>query len=204
VLQDFDLSDEAIAELTQVHRGPARRLLDRLPVRRLELWERTLLVVMVAAALHTGGWLTRTVEVFRVAGPYAWPMLLLGAGLLALVSRKTYQLFIKQDHAIRRLRTGLAPVLGLAVAAIFLGFVLPWLDVFVQIRAATAAALPPVAAVMQWIIGATALLQLGLGLGLLGAMAWFGLAQKALRIEQHETDVLLNLPHSESEDLTCN
>jgi len=204
VLQDFDLSDEAIAELAQVHRGPARRLLDRLPVRSLKLWERALLVVMMAATLHTGGWLTRTAQVVRDAGPYVWPMMLLGAGILGLAVRKTYQFFIKQDHATRRLRTGLTPVLGLSVTAIFLGFALPWLDVFVQIREATAASLPAAAAMMQWTIGATAVLQLGLGLGLAGAMSWFGLAQKVLRIEQHETEVLLNLPHPESEELTCN
>lgn len=201
VLEQFDLSDAAMSELAAVHHGPARRLLDRLPARNLRLWERTLLVVMALAAVHTGGWFTRSSQVMHDAGAQAWAVLAVAVIVLILAAGKAYQLFIRQDHRVRRLRTGLAPVLGLSVGMMALGFVLPWVQVLLRLGRPTD--LHPVAVMMDWVISTTAMLQVSLGLGLLGALAWFGLAQAVLRIERHESEVLLHLPHPRPEETPC-
>jgi hypothetical protein len=201
VLERFDLSDDALGELALVHRGPARRLLDRLPARSLRLWERVLLVVMALAALRTGGWFTRSSRVMHDAGAQVWAVLAVALVVFLLAAGKAYQLFIRQDHRVRRLRNGLAPVLGLSVGMMALGFVLPWLQVLLRLGRPTDQ--HPVAMMMDWTLSTTAMLQASLGLGLLGALAWFGLAQAVLRIERHESDVLLCLPHDRPEETPC-
>lgn len=201
VLEQFDLSDVALAELAAVHRGPARRLLDRMPARSLRHWERALLVIMTLAAVHTGGWFTRSNQVMQDAGPQAWTVLALAVLMVVLAAGKAYQLFVRQNHRVRRLRRGLAPVLGLSVSMMALGFVLPWLQVLWRLILPTDQ--HPVVLMMDWTLSTTAMLQVSLGLGLLGALAWFGLAQAVLRIERHESEVLLCLPHPRPEETPC-
>jgi hypothetical protein len=190
-IESCDLSDGALAELTRVHRGPIRRALDRISSRAVRHWERLLLFILVASACYTGGWLTQGTRVVRDAGPFAWPVLL-GAVVASVVAiAKFYQLYLKQDHRWRGLRRGLSPLLGIAVFLVFLGFTGSWLEALKLAGKSVASEREIVPHLLQWALQATALLQLSLGLAVLIALAWFGLAGKVGQIENYEAELLL-------------
>ena len=186
-----DLSDEALAALAAVHHGPVRRQLDRLSARDLRRWERGVLLVVVAAAFQASGWLTRSGRIFDDAGSFAWPLLGVAVVGLVMAGVKFYQLFLKQDHGRRAVRRRLDAPLGAAVALLWLGFAGCWWEVVRLLAGPRATDGAPVAVMFQWALRATALLQLSLGLALLCALAWFGLAGKVGRIERHEGELLL-------------
>jgi hypothetical protein len=190
-VDSFDLSDESLAALARVHCGPVRRLMDRLSAGARRWWEWALLAAIFAAACQAGGWLTRSDRLVRDAGPFAWPVLLVAAAALVLAAAKFYQLFLKQDHHWRRLQRGLTPLLGLSVLLAFLGFSGSWFAVLGLAREAAGSSEPVLAFMLRWALQSAALLQLSLGLALLNALAWFGLAGKAGRVERHEAEMLL-------------
>ncbi|MCP4574654.1 MAG: hypothetical protein GY838_20075 [bacterium] len=190
-IEDTDLSEESLRELTRVHAGPVRRVLDRLSDRALQRWERILLVAVVALTLYAaGGWAVGG-QLFRDSGPVAWPVLAAALGVFVTAASKFYQLFLKQDHAWRRLHRGLGSVLGLSVLIMFLGFAGTWLEVFRLAGEAAGSDQHVMFFMMRWALRSTALLQLSLGLALLGGLAWFGLAGKVNRIARDEAALLL-------------
>jgi len=192
-LEDMDLSDEALSQLAQVHAGPVRLVLDRLSSRTLQIWERALLILVVVSAFVAGDWLFSSDRLFRDAGIFAWPVLVVALAALVLSIVKFYQLFLKQDHSIRALHGSLDLILGLSVFLLFLGFAGGWVEVWRLKQAAAVEPLPVVVFMLRWAMVATALLQLSLGLGILNALVWFGLAGKVSHIERHEAEVLLNV-----------
>lgn len=192
-LEDVDLSDEALSQLAMIHTGPVRQVLDRLSSRTLQIWERALLMLVVVSAFIAGDWFFSSDRLFRDAGLFAWPVLAVVLVALVLSIVKFYQLFLKQDHSIRTLHGYLDLILGLSVFLLFLGFAGSWVEVWRLRQAAAAEPLPVLVFMMRWALVSTALLQLSLGLGILSALAWFGLAGKVSHIERHEADVLLNI-----------
>jgi hypothetical protein len=189
-IESFDLSDETLAELARVHCGPVRRVLDHLSAGALRFWERLLLGALCGVACYVGGWMTQGIRIFLDAGPFAWPVLLTAVAALLLSVAKFYRLFLKQDHYWRHLQRGLVPLLGLAVLMMFLGFTGSWLEVWRLANEAEGGDTHLMVYMMRWALQTTALLQLSLGLALLSALAWFGLAGKVGRIERHEAELL--------------
>lgn len=190
-LADCDLSDEAVAALVRVHCGPVRRALDRLSADALRVWERVLLGLAVLAVVQTGGWLSRGDRVFRDAGPFAWAVLLTAAVAVAMALALAYRLYAKQDHRPHQLRGRLDLLLGLAVLMAFLGFGGTWVEVWRLAAEGRAQGGETTALMLRWALRATALLQVSLGLALISALSWFGLAGTVGRIERCEAELLL-------------
>ncbi len=188
---ECDLSDDALDSLTRIHCGPVRRVLDRLSARALRVWESVLLLVTVGAEVQVGGWLSRGDRVFRDAGPFTWPVALVAVVAMAVATAQVYRLFLKQDHRPLRLRSRVDLLLNLAVLMVFLGFAGTWFDVWRLSAEMAAGKLELTVALLRWALRSAALLQVSLGLGLLSALAWFGLTGEVSRIEKHEAELLL-------------
>jgi hypothetical protein len=117
----FDLSDEALHRLVEVHASPVRRLLERLSERTRSRWERAMLVLLTAFVTLMTLEVTMISDFFLEASPLVWPVVALGVVALAIALTKIYTLLIKRDHDPRRARRGLPSLLGIAVLCPVLG-----------------------------------------------------------------------------------
>ena len=193
-LERCDLSDEAISQLVAVHAGGYRRFLERLSAQAQRRWERVLLAVVVAFVLLGSGKLVLTERIFTQAGLCVWPVLALAAVALFTVLPKVYGAWLRQDHAGRRLRRGLALLPALAGASLLIGVGGVWVELYRGARRASLVEEPSPWFFMHWMLASAALLVVCLFTAILILSAWFLLANKIARIEEAEAELLLLPP----------
>jgi len=187
----FDLSDQALADLVQVHTSAFRKLLDRLSVQAQSRWERTLLVlvaVAVAAAalrLYTGG------PVIADAGWLVWPPLFCAAAGLLLGLAQSYQMSVRQESQPVRLRRGVDAVAVLAIAQCLLGFFGTYIGLYIAAWRIVGDVRNAFVYLFHWLLSGAALLSVSLSGALLTAMIWFALAKRAAVIADAEAMQLL-------------
>ena len=191
-IEEIDLSDSSLRELSALHSGPVRRLLGRLSDNVISRWEFGLLALLVVFFLLICQRLTDNRRVVADAGLFAWPVMALGIGIAILCLYKFYQLYLKEDHDFRQAGRGLGVLFGSVVALPLLCFTGSWFEA-VRLSVGNAGDAHPVAAaVLGWTIQTTALLQIGLSIAVLGALAWFILAGKVGCIEKDEAAILFD------------
>ena len=71
----LDLSEEALAELAEIHEPPFRRFLDRLSQRAQSRWEQVMLLLVLACVLAMAGPPALTTPLLRQASSFVWPIL---------------------------------------------------------------------------------------------------------------------------------
>jgi hypothetical protein len=194
VEEKFDASDDALNELVRLHRTALRRGMDRLAEQAEAPWEKLMLVALLLFVMAVTGKLLFSPSFFKDASLFVWPGLLIGIVAVGIFLVKTHQLFIKKDHALRRLRTGLPSLLLLACAALFngvfgffLGMQLSMARVAADIEAANSY-------VARWLVGSSVTMILSLLVAILAALFWFVLINKVKRTELAEAALLLEDP----------
>jgi hypothetical protein len=190
-VERFDLSDEALAELVRVHTSFFRRLLDRLSVQAQSRWERGLLLIVAGTLVIVCLQVVLRGEIVAVAGAQVWPTLICGMAGLTLGLVKFYQLYVKQDHELRRARRGLDAIAVLAVAQVFLGFLLGWFSLYLTARKTTGDVEYAVVHLFNWLLSASALVSVSLMGALLTGMIWFALARRVAGIADAEAALLI-------------
>jgi hypothetical protein len=74
-VEHCDLSDEALAELVDVHTSWFRRFLDRFSVQAQTRWERAFLILLLVFVAAVTAPLVVSIRVFEVASFAVWPVL---------------------------------------------------------------------------------------------------------------------------------
>lgn len=198
VVESFDLSDHALAELAGVHCRPIRRFLDQLSWRTRGILERSamaLLAVVSASTLVKGA---VSQEILRDAGPFAWPVLAVLAAATIAAAAKLYQLYVVQDHRPRSVHRYLHLPLLLAGSGLALGFLGMYGHVFLAWMLGRG---DPVAGIRHLVIAvhrSAALLTIAMATSMLGATLWFASTHRASRVQEHEASLRLGLagfPH---------
>ena len=119
--EKFAVSDEALSQLIRIHESAFRKFLNKLSAQAQTWWERAALVValMFIAVLSTRQ--IAGAQFFLQASIFIWPIL--GIAFLAIILSlvKFYNLYIKRDHNIKKLRAGLTFILFLGGLNLFLG-----------------------------------------------------------------------------------
>jgi hypothetical protein len=194
VEERLDVADEALAELIRVHSSGFRRWLDRLSEQAQTRWERVLLgLVLLFAAVTAAGSLSSG-TFLREASIFAWPGVAIGLVAAGILLAKGYRLYLKKDHAIRRLRRGLPSLLLLTGASLFNGLFGYLLGLHLVMERI---AVDPEAAglhMMRWLVGSTTTMIVSLLVAILTAIAWFVLMNKVRRIELAEAALMLEEP----------
>jgi hypothetical protein len=190
-MEAFELSDQALAELVQVHTSPFRKLLDRLSGQAQSRWERAVLIVVAASVAIIAVEMMLRETVIRDAGTLVWPALICGMSGLLLGLSKFYQLYIKQDHEIRSVRRGLDAIAALAGAQVLLGFLACWLYLYKYAELISSNVANTFNYLFEWLLSSAALLSVSISGGLFTAFIWFVLAQRAAGIEDAEAALLL-------------
>ena len=156
-----------------------------------------LLIVAVTLAFLCGKVVLRD-EVVAVVGALVWPTLICGMAGLILGLAKFYQLYIKQDHDLRRARRGLDTIALLAGAQILLGCLATTLSLYQATERTSNDVDQAAAHLFGWLLSASALLSVSLMGALLTAIIWFAFARRVAGIADAEAALLLPSNDSES------
>lgn len=186
----FELSDTALTELVQVHISPIRKLLDRLSVRSLSLWERVLLALVALTTLFVSGRLLVAQGIAADAGLFLWPPALCGVAGVVLGAALFSELYVKQEHDARRARRRLDGIAYLAFAQVVLGFIGAWARLFVAARRMPEEMERAGVFLFDAILGGAALISVGLLGALIVALIWFALARRVAAIEDADAVLL--------------
>jgi hypothetical protein len=191
VEERFRASDEVLLQLTRVHRSAVQRWLERFSDRTRTLWEKILLFLIVVLTLAAAGMQLAGTTLFRDTGRFIWPLAVIASVAFALTLAKVYQLYIRKDHHVRRLRDGLPALLFLAVAGLFVGcFGVVW-ELFSVMSLAGRGEMHPAIPFNQWVFESTATLIASLLVTIATALAWFLILNKVLSVERAEASLLM-------------
>jgi hypothetical protein len=189
--ETFALSDEALADLVRVHQSALQRLLGRVSAQACTRWERLLIAFVLCFALAAAGRALLTTRLLAQATGYIWPILAFGAAALAIAAYHSVRLYILRKHAVRGLRRGIHGILGLGAASLVVSFG----GSAVELYRATLRGVDdtPRALVffVDWALGASATLIVGMIVAIVAAVIWFVLVDKVKRIEIAEASWLI-------------
>jgi len=193
VVEQFDLSDQALRDLALVHDTPLQRSLETLsgPVRAS--WARVLLGLVALSVLWPSGQLLAQPEIYAEAGLLVWVLLtlvLLGVGIGAW---KGYSLLRGGRDWSRDAGRGLGALLALAGIQLALALAGLWIGLYqsaLNIRAAPRDALIHL---LGWAVNASATLVVSLSGALVLGFIWFFLRARARSLEETAASRLLEV-----------
>jgi hypothetical protein len=119
--EKFDLTDEALNELTQLHQSLFRRLMDRISEQAQTQWERVTLFLVLLFVVALGSKFIFTTQFVLQASKFILPILGLFFGIIIISLIKSYQFYIIKNHNVKLLQKGLPAILYLGGANLFLG-----------------------------------------------------------------------------------
>lgn len=195
VLEQFDLSDEALAELSSIHGSPLNRSLDGLSGQARSTWERVVLA-LVALFVIPGlvGGLILQPTLLRHASPLVYPLvglLLLG---LAMGIWEAIGLF-RPGRALGPVaRKSIRALPLLSLLLLFLGFSGIWVELY---RSALAIRIQPAEALrhlVEWLHLASATMVVALSGALLLGLVWFFLETRATHLDELAAARILEPP----------
>ena len=191
VTEQFDLSDEALRELTQVHNTPIGRSLDGLSGQARSTWERVILgLVALFVAPSLGGFLFQP-ALLRDASPLV--IALLGITLLSLIMGLAKAVAFFRPGPVRAPvpRRGVRALPALSLLLLLLGFAGIWIELYrsaLSIREEPGNALR---SLVEWLQMASATMVVSLSGALLIALFWFFLENRASHLEEKAASGIL-------------
>lgn len=196
-LEQFGPSEEAIRDLVEVHSTAVKRLLDGLSEQARSRWERGLLAVLVVFAVFVGGQPLTGGRLLSGMTVLAWPVLIFAAIGFLIGTTRIYSLFIKKDHDMRRLRSGLSPLIALALVELLLGFAGAWVGLFLAVLRILDDIESSGIYLFDWMLRSSATLCFSMIAAMLLALTWMVLVARVAAIEQAEAALLLRPRNSE-------
>ncbi|MFC1629134.1 hypothetical protein ACFL3H_08490 [Gemmatimonadota bacterium] len=189
--ENFDISDDVLADLIQLHQTRYQRFIDRLSVQAPTRWERTSLALLVMIMAFSGGPVIVGGDILRQSSPIVWPMLGIGIAGLALGLRLFQQLFIKKNHRSGQRRRGMSVLLGLSVSSIILGVFGFAIELYLALKRLMFSSEGLWSMTIDWLLRGAPVFLLGLLTAMVIALIWFVLINRIQKIEQAEVEYLL-------------
>ncbi len=187
----FDLSDEALSQLVDIHISPFNRFFDKLSQQARTRWEKTMLaaVVLIIAALSGREGLSS--GFIRQAGAFVWPVI--GISFLACVMALVflYRLYLRKARDAKGLRSGLTPFLMLGGASLVTGFFGLAVELYRAARAVTGVGDGALGLGIRWALTCSAMMMTSLLAAIGCGLIWFVLAGRVRSIEMAEAEWLL-------------
>jgi hypothetical protein len=119
--EKINLTDDALNELVEIHQSLIRKLLDKISAQAQSRWERVVFVLLLffIVAISIQG--IFSIQFFVQASTWIYPVLGIFLTAILISIPKFYQLYVKKDHRVERLRTGLSLIFGLGVFNLIVG-----------------------------------------------------------------------------------
>lgn len=119
--EKINLTDEALNELVQIHQTLFRKLMDKINAQAQSRWERVAFVLMFIFVLAISIQGIFSAQFFLQASTWIFPVLGIFLTAILISIPKFYQLYIKKDHQVSKLRTGLSLIFGLGALNLVVG-----------------------------------------------------------------------------------
>ena len=104
--EKFDVTDEALMDLIQIHESILRRWMDRISEQAQNRWEHMVMIlILIFIALLSSRAILST-RFFMNTSLFVLPIVGIAFFIIAKALEKGYYLYIKKDHNIRSLREG--------------------------------------------------------------------------------------------------
>lgn len=189
--EKFDLSDEALTELIQIHETFLRMLLGRISEQAQTKWERALLTLVVFFIASFSGRELFSARLLERASPFVWPVLGISLATLSIAVFQSYRLYIKKDHDVRRLRAGLHWLLAGGAFSLLAGLTGTLYEMHRSVALSVAEVEKALLFLVDWALRCSALMIVSLDVAIAAGIIWFVLMNKARSIEIDEAAWLL-------------
>ena len=187
VKETFAFSDSALRELTEIHQTFFRRILGKFSEQAANQWERVVLFVVFLFVVAISAKTLITTPFFSQASKFIFPISGLFIGIMLIAKIKFYQLYIRKDHDVKKLRRWMGWIVILGVANLIISFgggvfeFLAWPSLAEDIFQKS----------LMQVIKFTTVGMVGSLVTILTAIIYFFLNGKIQKIEQAEASILL-------------
>lgn len=189
--EQFDPTDETIAELTDLHQSLYNRLIDKISGQFQSKIEKIGMLLLIIFIALVSGKAISTNSFFLNASSLTIPVLGIGFMAIVLSISKVFNLYIKMEHNRSRLRSGLPVILFLGGASLLSGIIGLFIETYLFFGATAFDIDNFLLLFMGYLIRISSMMMISLLLTLLLAIIWFILINKIFRIEQAEAELLL-------------
>lgn len=187
----LDLSDEALAELVEIHESGLRKLLGRISEQARSRWERVLLAMAVIVIAAYSGRRILSAELYERASRFVWPILLFALAALVITIWQIYKLYLKKDHDTRTLGVGLPWLIAPGAASLLTALI----GVLYEFHRSAGIAVEEVDRSLVFLVEcalrSSAMLMVGLVAAIAIGIVWFVLMNKVRSIEIAEAAWLI-------------
>ena len=198
--EKFELTDAIIADLSEIHSNLFRQWLERTIGKTQDIWERILFSLLFIFLALATIFAVITTPFLSESSVFIFPVIFVFIAILITWSIKFYQLYIKKDHIIKHLNSGMFLFKYLAIAILFIGisgyFVESYFygiktlflgPLFIILTHEALELMP----VVDYLIRSSSLMLICLFSILVSGLLWFFISQKINAIEQAEAEILL-------------
>jgi hypothetical protein len=189
--EKFDLSDEALSELIEVHESMIRRFLGLISSQARSKWEKGVLSLVILFIAAYSGKQVASRQLLRDAGGFIWPVAGFTVAAAAVAVWQFYRLYIKKDHDIRRLRYGFSWLLLAGCGSAVTGILGSSIGMYRTVGRMLVEGGSILKFIIDWGISSSALMMAALLSATAAGTIWSILAGKAGRIEEAEAAWLL-------------
>lgn len=204
--EKFDLTDEALADLKQIHLSLLRRWMDRINEQTQTKWERGVLVFSFLFIILFGGQAIISTPFFTKTSKLVWPILSVFSSIMAISLIKFYHFYIKKDHLIKKLHNGMSSILVLGTVNLFIGVggfltelylagtngLLFISNLCFLINTVGEESSKTIGEIVGWMLRSSSLVMICILCTIFTALLWYVLMNKISKIEQAEIVFLLN------------
>lgn len=132
--EKLNLTDEALIELEKIHQSFFRRFMNKLNEQGQTRWKRIVLAIVLLFLITISTRTVLTTPFILQASIFIFPILGLFLVIIILSLVKFYKFYIKKEHVIKKLRTGLPAILILGGINLFIGIFGYIVELFLSIR----------------------------------------------------------------------
>jgi len=119
--EKINLTDEALNELVQIHQSLIRKLFDKITAQAQTRWERVAFVLMLLFITAISVQAIFSTQFLSQVSNWFYPVLGISLTAILISIPKFYQLYLKKDHQVKKLRTGLSFIFGIGVLNLVIG-----------------------------------------------------------------------------------
>jgi hypothetical protein len=207
VKEKFEMTKKSLSELVDVHQTGFRRWMDKLSAQAQSRWERVIISIFILVIAVLGIKLFLSTPLLSESSYFIWIIFAIFLIISLLIILKIYQLYIKKDHRIKNLRSGLPAILFWG----FMCLIIAATGYFIELLGAgeynllmdtklvflVANTEPNYSQILkdisQWSARSSSMVLVGLLVSMVSSIFWFIFENKASKIEQAEVEQLLDI-----------
>jgi hypothetical protein len=196
------LSDKTLDELREIHKSGYRKFLEKISENTRSRWEKTGLTVIILLFCYLIIQSMLQTPFFRTAGTMILPSLFLFGLILGLSMVKFYMLFIRKDHRLQNLHSGMSLLLFLITVNLSLGIFGYVFELFRNsgkglmminylLITMTVNSVRLLNQTVEAILKSSSMAMVSILVTLISGFIWFNVSNKISKIEQAEVMFLL-------------